>query len=178
MGDSPIRAHGGALTDLMLSQEQAADAREASRDWPSWDLTPRQLCDLELILNGGFSPLDGFMGKADFDSVCREMRLASGELWPIPITLDVTEEMADSLSAGDRLALRDPEGVMLAVLTVEESWPIDRQAKSQAVYGTEDRAHAGVGIGFLVWKATTLRQPSRSNLARISRGVLRRRTKS
>ena len=105
MGDSLIRAHGGALTELMLSAEEAAEAREASRDWPSWDLTPRQLCDLELILNGGFSPLTGFMGKADFESVCQNMRLASGELWPIPITLDVTEEMADGLSVGDRLAL-------------------------------------------------------------------------
>ena len=144
MGDSEIRAHGGALTDLMLSAEAAAAAREESRDWPSWDLTPRQLCDLELILNAGFSPLGGFMAKADFDSVCREMRLVSGELWPIPITLDVTEEMADGLATGDRLALRDPEGVMLAVLTVDEMWPIDREAKAKAVYGTDDRTHAGV----------------------------------
>ena len=144
MGDSTIRAHGGALTDLMLSAEGAAEAREASRDWPSWDLTPRQLCDLELILNAGFSPLDGFMGKADFDSVCADMRLASGELWPIPVTLDVTEEAAEGLSAGDKVALRDPEGVMLAVLTVDEMWPIDREAKATAVYGTTDRTHPGV----------------------------------
>ena len=144
MGDSPISAHGGALTDLMLSAEAASEAHEASRDWPSWDLTPRQLCDLELILNAGFSPLSGFMGRADFDSVCQSMRLASGELWPIPITLDVTEEMAESLSPGDKVALRDPEGVMLAVLTVDEMWAIDREAKAQAVYGTNDRTHAGV----------------------------------
>ncbi len=144
MGDSMIRAHGGDLTDLMLSAEAAAEAREASCDWPSWDLTPRQLCDLELILNGGFSPLTGFMGRADFDAVCQDMRLSSGELWPIPITLDVTEEVAEKLSAGDRVALRDPEGVMLAVLTVEEMWPIDREAKANAVYGTTDRTHAGV----------------------------------
>ena len=144
MGDSPIRAHGGAFTDLMLSPEAAAEARQESREWPSWDLTPRQLCDLELILNAGFSPLTGFMGKSDFDSVCERMRLASGELWPIPITLDVTEQVADGLTSGDRLALRDPEGVMLAVLTVGELWPLDPQANALAVYGTDDRSHAGV----------------------------------
>ena len=82
MGDSPIRAHGGALTDLILSGEAAAEARQASRDWLSWDLTPRQLCDLELILNAGFSPLTGFMGRADFDSVTHadagELKLGAG----------------------------------------------------------------------------------------------------
>ena len=113
MGDLVNRAHGGTLTKLMLSAEAAAEAREASRDWPSWDLTPRQLCDLELILNGGFSPLTGFMGKADFDAVCDDMRLAGGELWPIPITLDMTEEATEGLSAGDRVALRDPEGGLI-----------------------------------------------------------------
>ena len=108
MGDSPNRAHVGALTDLMLSAEAASQARRASRDWPSWDLTPRQLCDLELLLNGGFSPLTGFMGKADYEAVCDRMRLADGTLWPIPITLDVTEELADGLAAGDRWRCATP----------------------------------------------------------------------
>jgi sulfate adenylyltransferase len=128
----------------MLAPEAAAEAHAVSRDWPSWDLTPRQLCDLELILNAGFSPLTGFLGKADFDGVCEHMRLAGGQLWPIPVTLDVTEEVADGLAAGDKVALRDPEGVMLAVLTVEEMWPLDREAKALAVYGTTDRTHPGV----------------------------------
>ena len=131
MGDSPIRAHGGALTDLMLPAAEAAELKAASRDWPSWDLTPRQLCDLELILNAGFSPLTGFMGRADVESVCARMRLASGELWPIPITLDVSDEAADGLAVGDRLALRDPEGVMLATIRVEEMWPIAARGASQ-----------------------------------------------
>ncbi len=144
MGDSPNPAHGGELTELMAGAERAGELRRASRDWPSWDLTPRQLCDLELLLNGGFSPLTGFLGKADFDAVCADMRLESGALWPIPITLDVTEEAAEGLAAGDRLALRDPEGVMLAVITVDEMWPIDREAKAQGVYGTLDRGHPGV----------------------------------
>jgi sulfate adenylyltransferase len=172
-----IRAHGGALTDLILSGEAAVEVHDASRDWPSWDLTPRQLCDIELILNAGFSPLEGFMGRADFDSVCEQMRLASGELWPIPITLDVTEEMADSLAAGDRVALRDPEGVMLAALTVEESWRIDREAKAEAVYGTHDRSHAGVAHLFertnniaLAGRIDGLQLPAHYDFVRLRRG--------
>jgi sulfate adenylyltransferase len=97
-----------------------------------------------MLLNGAFSPLAGFMGKADFDAVCERMRLASGVLWPIPITLDVTEEVASRVAPGGKLALRDPEGEMLAVLHVEDAWQIDRERKAQAVYGTLDRTHPGV----------------------------------
>jgi sulfate adenylyltransferase len=144
MSDDLIAPHGGALKELIVSAERGAELREASRDWPSWDLTPRQLCDLELILNGGFSPLEGFMTQADFHPVCREMRLADGTLWPIPVTLDVTDEVAERLSAGGSLALRDPEGVMLAVLHVEDKWVIDREEKAQSVFGTLDQKHPGV----------------------------------
>src|SRR5206468_12755645 len=108
--------HGGILVDLMAPAERRADLQAASRDWPSWDLTARQLCDLELLLNGGFSPLRGFLGQADYDSVCKSMRLASGLIWPIPVTLDVSEEFAKQLHPDQTAALRDPEGVMLAAL--------------------------------------------------------------
>ncbi len=136
--------HGGTLINLLLAGERAEEVKKASVDWPSWDLTPRQLCDLELLSNGGFSPLTGFMGRADFDSVCAETRLADGTVWPIPITLDVTEEVASKLESGRPLALRDPEGVMLAVLQVSDLWPLDREAKAKAVYGTTDEKHPGV----------------------------------
>jgi sulfate adenylyltransferase len=129
---------------LLLTGERAEEVKKASVDWPSWDLTPRQLCDLELLLGGGFSPLSGFMNRADFDSVSTDLRLADGTLWPIPITLDVTEEVASKLESGRPLALRDPEGVMLAVLQVSDLWPIDREAKAKAVYGTLDQKHPGV----------------------------------
>lgn len=139
-----IPPHGGALTELMASPERAAELQAASQDWPSWDLTPRQLCDLELLLNGGFSPLQGFMGRADYESVCGQMRLAGGVVWPIPITLDVPEELAKRLGAGATVALRDAEGVMLAALHVEEVWEPDRRAEAQAVFGTSSREHPGV----------------------------------
>jgi sulfate adenylyltransferase len=143
-----IAPHGGELIDLTAGPERAAQLQEASRDWPSWDLSPRQLCDLELLLNGAFSPLRGFMSRADYDSVCARMRLADGTLWPIPIALDVTDEFAATLKSGDSVALRDPEGLMLAVLHVEEVWQPDRLDEAEAVYGTGSSEHPGVSYLF------------------------------
>jgi sulfate adenylyltransferase len=142
--DHLIAPHGGVLVDLLTDSDQAAGIKSESRDWPSLDLTPRQLCDLELLMNGGFSPLKGFMAKADYDSVCAELRLADGTLWPVPITLDVPEELAKTLGAGSKLALRDPEGVMVAALDVDDVWQPDRQAEARAVFGTTNSEHPGV----------------------------------
>jgi sulfate adenylyltransferase len=130
--------------DLLVTDERAAELRAASREWPSWDLTPQQLCDLEMISCGAFAPLRGFLGRADYDSVCESMRLAGGALWPIPITLDVPEAFAKGLVAGSAVALRDPEGVMLAVLHVDDIWVPDREAAARAVFGTTDTLHPGV----------------------------------
>ena len=143
--DPPL---GGELASLLAVPQRRFQLQAASREWPSWDLTSRQLCDLELLLNGGFSPLRGFMGRADYESVCSSMRLSSGLLWPIPVTLDVCEELAKKLECGSRLALRDPEGVMLAVLSVEEVWQPDQMAEAEAVFGTTSRAHPGVAFLF------------------------------
>ena len=139
-----VTPHGGPLVEVMAGPGRAAELRARGRDWPSWDLRPRQMCDLELLLSGGFSPLRGFLGRPDYESVCARMRLADGILWPIPITLDVTEELAERLSPGCALALRDPEGVMLAALRVSETWRPDRLAEARAVLGSEDPAHPGV----------------------------------
>ena len=87
-----------------------------------WALSPRQLCDVELILNGGFYPLTGFLGEADYISVLQSMRLDSGKLWPIPITLDVTEKFASSLQPGDIVYLRDQELTPIAELSVSDIW--------------------------------------------------------
>jgi sulfate adenylyltransferase len=140
-----IPAHGGELVQLIVSAERSTELKSHSREWPSWDLSARQLCDLELLLSGGFSPLRGFMTRADYDGVCNNMRLTSGVLWPMPITLDVTEEFAKKLQPGSsKIALRDPEGVMLAVLSVEELWQPDRKAEAKSVFGTTSTAHPGV----------------------------------
>ena len=142
--DNLITPYGERLVDLLVSDERSNDLKESSKDWPSWDLTPRQLCDLELLLNGGFSPLSGFMTRGDYESVCESMRLADGTLWPLPVTLDISEQMADTLAPADALALRDPEGVMLAVLRVEEVWKPDLDAEAERVYGTADAGHPAV----------------------------------
>ena len=144
MPDHLIAPHGGTLVDLHVTPERAAELKAESRDWVSHDVTPRQLCDLELLLNGGFSPLTGFMGSADHAAVCADMRLADGTLWPMPITLDVSEATAETLETGGTLALRDEEGVMLAVLHIDDIWRPDREAEAQAVFGTTNKEHPGV----------------------------------
>jgi len=129
---------------LMAGEDEVRALKQEAVRLPSWDLTARQVCDLELLLNGGFSPLAGFLGKADYDRVCREMRLADGTLWPMPITLDVSEEFAAEVKPGSRVALRHPEGMVLAVLTVSEAWRPDRAEEARQVFGTTDESHPGV----------------------------------
>ena len=138
-----IAPHGGTLVDLIVDSERAEELKKASRDWPSLDLSERHVADLELLLNGGFSPLTGFMTRADYEAVCRDMRLADGTLWPMPICLDVDEETAAGLSPGTTLALRDDEGVMIAALHVEEVWQPDREAEARDVFGTTNPEHPG-----------------------------------
>ena len=122
-------AHGGPLRNLYLDADAAEAAKRGSGGRRSWDLTERQLCDLELLLNGGFSPLDGFLGRADYESVLADMRLASGALWPIPITLDVTPAFAEQLELGQTIDLRDREGVLVATMTVTDRWQPDKRPR-------------------------------------------------
>jgi len=107
-------------------------------------LTPRQLCDFELLSNGAFAPLSGFLTRRDYDPVVERMRLADGTLWPMPITLDVPERLAEGLVEGQMLELRDGEGVLLATLRVDDIWRPDREREAEAVFGTLDRNHPGV----------------------------------
>jgi len=136
--------YGGELVSLIVSPERARELQARSREWPSWDLTLRQLCDLELLLNGGFSPLRGFMSRDDYESSCSRMRLKNGAIWPVPVVLDVSESFARSIAPGRVVALRDPEGVMLASLQVEEVWQPDRRAEAELIYGTTALEHPGV----------------------------------
>ena len=107
-------------------------------------MTFRQIWDLELLLCGAFAPLKGFLGKADYEGVCKDMRLAGGALWPMPIMLDVTEELADELEEGGRLALRHPEGMVLAVMSISDIWKADKEAEAEAVLGTTSEEHPAV----------------------------------
>jgi sulfate adenylyltransferase len=136
--------HGGELKELYLPEHQADEEKICAAEYPSWDLTPRQLCDLDLLLNGAFSPLEGFLGKADYEKVCDEMRLESGVLWPMPVTLDVSETFAGNVSAGDTIALRDQEGVLIATMELSDSWQPDKKSEAQRVFGTTDDTHPAV----------------------------------
>lgn len=116
----------------------------AAHELFSLALTQRQLCDLELLLNGGFYPLQGFMNKADYEEVIYRGRLHDGSLWPIPITLDIEASFAERIKSGEEIALRDTEGLLLAILQVGDIWQPDKTQEAQAIFGTTDDAHPGV----------------------------------
>ena len=143
-----ILPHGQELVNLLVDDERREILKDLSLHIPSITLSERQLCDLELIMNGAFSPLTGFMNQTDYESVLDRMRLQDGLIWPIPVCLDIPEVLADKLEAGQSVALRDPEGFMLAVLHIEDLWPIDKKREAELVYGTIDPAHPGVDYLF------------------------------
>ena len=132
------------IPELYVSYDSAQKLKVEAADLTSHDLTPRQICDLELLMNGGFNPLKGFLSEADYDSVVETMRLADGSLWPIPITLDVNEEFAASIELGQDIALRDQEGVILATMTVTDRWTPDKAREAEKVFGADDDAHPAV----------------------------------
>lgn len=136
--------HGGKLIELYIPEGQADEEKLRAKDYKSWDLTQRQLCDLDLLMNGAFSPLEGFLGKDDYESVCDSMRVVSGVLWPIPITLDVSKEFAAEITDGETIALRDAEGVLIATLEVSDNWTPDLASEAERVYGTSDDTHPAV----------------------------------
>ena len=132
------------LKPLLVGEEEAETLKSESLDMPSLTLSQRQLCDLELMMNGGFTPLDGFMDRESWAHVLESMRLPGGELWPIPVTLDVKRELAERIEPGTRVALRDQEGLVLAVLDVSGIWEPDKRIEAQQVYGTTSARHPGV----------------------------------
>jgi sulfate adenylyltransferase len=141
---SMIAPNAAPISELYVSADSAAKLKQHAGELESWDLSPRQLCDLELLMNGGFQPLQGFLGRADYERVLDEMRLVSGAIWPIPITLDVSQTFADRVEPGQDVALRDPEGVVLAILSVTDKWTPDKRREAEMVYGADDAAHPGV----------------------------------
>ena len=139
-------SHLAPIPELFVSPEAAAKLKIEAGDMPSWDLTARQACDLELLMNGGFNPLKGFNTEADYNNVVENMRLADGTLWPIPITLDVSEKFAEAVAKGGKIALRDAEGVILAVMTVTDKWTPNKKLEAEKVfgYGADDLAHPAI----------------------------------
>ncbi|MGA0370864.1 MAG: bifunctional sulfate adenylyltransferase/adenylylsulfate kinase [Paracoccaceae bacterium] len=132
------------IPELFVSHESAQKLKVEAADLISWDLTPRQICDLELLMNGGFNPLKGFLSEVDYNSVVETMRLEDGSLWPMPITLDVGEAFAEKLNIGQDIALRDQEGVILATMTVTDRWMPDKAKEAKLVFGADDLAHPAV----------------------------------
>ena len=132
------------IPELYVSYESAQKLKQEAGNLPSWDLTPRQICDLELLMNGGFHPLKGFLTEADYDGVVANMRLESGALWPMPVTLDVSEAFAEKVEPGQDIALRDQEGVILAILSVTDKWEPNKSREAEGVFGADDLAHPAV----------------------------------
>jgi sulfate adenylyltransferase len=130
---------GGCLVDLLVPYEAHAELKAYANNLPSIQLSERSLCDLELLATGAFSPLDRFMNKGDYQSVLGNMRLSSGHIFPIPVTLPVDSGAAIHLD-GD-IALRNAKNDLMAVMTIEDVYEWDRTAVAQQVFGTQDLRH-------------------------------------
>jgi sulfate adenylyltransferase len=143
---SLIAAHGGKLINRVLEPSVAASATKEAATLPSITLSPREAFDLEMIAIGAFSPLTGFQGQADFTRVCKEMRLADGTVWPIPVVLSPADDVTAHFKAGQKVALNDGKGRLLGLMTITEKYPHDKSLEIPNVYRTEDEAHPGVKI--------------------------------
>ncbi len=154
------------IQELYVSYDSAQKLKVDAGELKSHDLTPRQICDLELLMNGGFNPLKGFLSEADYDGVVNDLRLSDGTLWPMPINLDVSESFAEGLKIGEDIALRDQEGVILATMTVTDRWEPNKALEAEKVFGADDLAHPAVnylhnaaGKIYLGGPITGLQQP-------------------
>lgn len=134
-----IAPHGGRLRHALAAEREARTLRTACKDLPSWDLTAGQLCDLEQILTGAYSPLDRFLGREDYESVLLSERLHDGVAWSWPVVLDVSEDFAERLDLGARVALRDVEGLPVATLEVSDIWRADVEREATVLF--DDPGH-------------------------------------
>ena len=132
------------IPELFAAENEAKRLKLEATDLVSWDLTPRQICDLELLMNGGFYPLNGFLGQKDYDSVVENMRMADGNLWPIPINLDVSKGFAANLNTDQKIALRDQEGIIIAILDISDIYCPDKKKEAEYVFGSNDISHPSV----------------------------------
>jgi len=139
-----IEPHGGSLVNLLVDEKRQTILKDVAFNLSDITLNDRQLCDLELLTTGAFSPLKGFMNRPDYESVLDRLRLQNDVLWPIPICLDIPETKAKSLEAGQSVTLRDPEGFLLAIMEIEDIWPVEVEKEALQVFGTSDQVHPGV----------------------------------
>ncbi|MDL4838961.1 sulfate adenylyltransferase [Aquibacillus rhizosphaerae] len=166
-----VEAHGGILINRKVNGEKRKVAIKRADCLKSLTLSDWAISDLELIGIGGFSPLTGFMGQADYESVVNSTRLANGTVWSIPITLSVTTEEAERFQVGEEIALKGEDGIIYGTLQLEEKYNYDKKLEAEKVYGTTDEAHAGVkklyerGDIYLGGPITLLNRPDHSDFA-------------
>ncbi|MHC4159417.1 MAG: sulfate adenylyltransferase [Planctomycetota bacterium] len=141
-----VPPHGGKLNPLLVTdKKQLSECLKKAETLPKITLTSKEVSDVIMLATGSFSPLEGFMCKDDYQGVVKDMRLASGVLWPIPVTLAVTRQVADGIDQGCRVALIEPESnEIMASMVIEEKFDYDKNAEALGVFGTDDTAHPGV----------------------------------
>ena len=141
---SPMEPHGGKLVNLFVSDAQKQELARKAQGLKKRVLNQREMSDLELLSIGGFSPLEGFMAQADYNRVVKEMRLANGLPWSIPVTLSFSKEEAAVMKEGQEIALTDEAGKAIAIMTIQQIFPYDKQVEAKDVYRTIEEAHPGV----------------------------------
>ena len=139
-----IEPHGGKLCNLIVDKKRKIEIFKEFSVYESYTLNDRQLCDLEMLLNGGFSPLEGFIDRLEYESVLQDKRLTSGIAWPLPITLDVPHKLYKNIEVNSKIVLKDNEGKPLALLTVTDIWEPDLENEANIIFGTNDITHPGV----------------------------------
>jgi sulfate adenylyltransferase len=145
MSSELVPPHGGKLIPLLLKGDELEQEKEKARAFPSVQLTSRETSDLIMMAIGAFSPIRGFMGREDYQSVVENMHMADGTLWPIPITLSVPKDLADSLTTNSEVALVDEEsGELMGSMKVEDKFTYDKVLEAKNVFRTDDEAHPGV----------------------------------
>ncbi|WP_138416166.1 sulfate adenylyltransferase [Aquibacillus sediminis] len=166
-----IEAHGGTLINRELTGNEREQALNDAKSLKALTISTWAISDLELIGIGGFSPLQGFMGKEDYESVVNNTRLADGTIWSIPITLSVTKQQAENYQIGEEIALKGGDGVIYGTLLLKEAFTYDKELEAKNVYGTTDAEHAGVkklyerGDVYLAGPITLLNRPDHSDFA-------------
>ena len=134
------------IEKILSYKEVTKVLQEKAVSLPNLVLSNRNICDIELILNGAFNPLKSFMDKDDYENVLNNMRLKNNVLWPIPITLDVSKQTIEqnNYKKNKKIALRDKEGFLIALMTIGDIWKVDKDKEAKCVYGTKDLNHPGV----------------------------------